>query len=160
MLGIRNADAGARADLSNNGAVVKDFYPFSQRQAIQRLIDPKSGTQFSRSAAQAFQLFRSPPLLHRNYSRQRLNRTDQHCSSFIFFRREIQAPVHPVDQVHVDVGKRIKHQRAAFRPLIRMRGRISAVRFRFHNPAGAAVDGDDFTEQFPSHGNRIAGKKC
>jgi len=98
-------------------------------------------------------------LLHEFNSRQRLDRSDENRADVRTIRREVQAVIHPVDEVDVDITERLVHDRRAFRATMSVRCRIIGIGFDLNDSAGHSVDVQNRADESRSHIKRLRGEE-
>src|SRR3954471_4551566 len=115
--------------------------------AVHRHADAQVSAQLGRAVGQ-------PPI--DSFTDQR---TKEHRLTVTLVPRDdVDAVVHPVDEVHVEMARRAEHHLVASRPsAIAVTGRIVLrVRLDFDDPAAPAADDDDLVQQIWSDVGRVA----
>src|ERR1044071_2366480 len=88
------------------------FVSAAKRQAVQAQINPKRLGESPRPARKFFYVARTAPLHHYINPAHRLGGADEHSAYAIALCRDIQAIVHPINQVYINVAERFAPRRS------------------------------------------------
>src|SRR5262249_11634587 len=133
-LGDANSRAGA--DFSQRIALL-ELQLLTYLLTVQSVVDPECLTQAPGAASELLWISPTPAPLRLVYTRKRLRGAYEHGANAVSFGGEIQAVVHPVDQIDVEVTEGFGHKSRCITPGDRMRRRVGGVGLNLDNAAAA-----------------------
>lgn len=149
----RDTDASAGNDNRRRRSRLNFSAP-SYRLSVEGQVNSERIAQSARSARQFSDLICTAPLFHHVNSSRWLNGSYEHGSCALTFSCEIQAIVHPVDEINVDVRECLLHNRRLLRARYRVRSRVGGVSLSFNDTALAPTDyqnsADEIARDFDS----------
>jgi hypothetical protein len=131
----------------------------SDALTVEAQVNSKRIAQSAWSTRQPSDLIGPPSLLHHLDSSRWLNRPNQDRPRALTFSREIQAIVHSVDKINVDVRECLLHNRGLLRASYRVRSRVGGVRFSLDDPALARTNCQNRPDEIARDFYRVASEE-